>query len=187
MSISPTSITTSALPANIGLVKYYVPKAIKNFKANTPAISMFKQQPLPLHSGTLIQFYTYNVLSANTNQQAEGTVGSPIGESTTPISCQIGQFADYVNASDLSIETAIDQPGLLENLGVELNYRGALTLNQLSLNTLDSAASVDSAVNITLAAGQFLTASNIRSAIAQLEANNVQPLLEGGAWGGLIS
>lgn len=55
MSYSPTSINTAALPANIGLVKYYVPKAVKNFKANTPALSVFNQQPLPLHSGVLIQ------------------------------------------------------------------------------------------------------------------------------------
>lgn len=186
MAVSPTSINSANIPANDGAVKFYARGAIKNFKAETPAIWTFKEDFLPVNSGTQMQFYTYNVLGANTTQVGEGVVGSPIGESTTPISCQLGQYADYVNASDFSLQTAIDSPDLMTNLGVELNYRGALTLNQLALNTLDSTASIDSTVNGTLGAGNFLTASNLRSAIAGLEAINVRPFA-GNKWRGLIS
>jgi hypothetical protein len=37
-------------------------------------MSQTKQKPLPLRSGNQIQFYTYALLAANTNQAAEGTV-----------------------------------------------------------------------------------------------------------------
>jgi hypothetical protein len=46
---------------------------------------MTKQRPLPLRQGNQIQFYTYALLAANLNQAAEGTVGSPISESSNKI------------------------------------------------------------------------------------------------------
>ena len=57
---------------------------------------MTKQKPLPLRSGNQIQFYTYALLGGNTQQAAEGTVGSPITESSTKIVATIGQW----NAAD---------------------------------------------------------------------------------------
>jgi hypothetical protein len=56
---------------------------------------MTKQRPLPLRQGNQIQFYTYALLAANLNQAAEGTVGSPISESSTKIVATIGQYADF--------------------------------------------------------------------------------------------
>ena len=104
-------------------------------------------------------------MAANTNQAAEGTVGSPISESSTKIVATIGQYADFINASDLSMDVAIDDPSLLQNLATELNYRLALTLNTLVQLTADAANGVDSTVNIPLAAGQYLTVNNVRTAV----------------------
>ena len=55
---------------------------------------MTKQRPLPLRQGNQIQFFTYALLAANLNQAAEGTVGSPISESSNKIVATIGQYAD---------------------------------------------------------------------------------------------
>ena len=176
MSYTPASIdTTGALP-NLQAIKYER-EAIPNLKAQTPALSMTKQKPLGLRQGNQIQFYTYALLPANTNQAAEGTVGSPITESSTKIIATIGQYADFINSSDLALDVAIDDPGLLQNLANELNYRLALTLNTLSLLTSDSATAVDNSVNIQLANGSYLTANNIRSAAQSLAAANVRPLV----------
>jgi N4-gp56 family major capsid protein len=147
---------------------------------------MTKQKPLPLRYGNQIQFYTYALLGANTNQAAEGTVGSPISESSTKIVATIGQYADYINSSDLAMDVAIDDPSLLQNLATELNYRLALTLNTLVQLTADSAVGVDSSVNIQLAVGTFLTANNIRTAAQQLAGVNARPLLRDGNYGGII-
>jgi len=71
-------------------------------------MSMSKQKPLPLRSGNQIQFFTYALLAGNTNQTAEGTVGSPISESSTKIIATIGQsstigFADLTKNSTISV------------------------------------------------------------------------------------
>jgi len=75
---------------------------------------------------------------------------------------------------------------LLQNLATELNYRLALTLNSLVQLTADAAVGVDSSVNIQLANGSYLTASNIRTAIQQLAGVNARPLTKDGYWGGVI-
>ena len=187
MSYTPASITvTSGQLPNL-LATYYERKAIPNLKANTPFLGMAKQWPLPMKSGNNIQFYSYSLLPANTNQSAEGTVGSPISESSTKINATVGQYSDYINASDLALDVAIDEPGLLNNLSVELNYRLALTLNTLVQYTADSAVGVDGTVNIQLANGSYLTVNNIRSAAQQLVNINARPLYGDGYFGGIMS
>jgi hypothetical protein len=185
MAFTPASIQTSGALPNLVAI-YYERQSIPNLKAQTPFMSMTKQKPLPLRSGNQIQFYTYALLPGNTNQAAEGTVGSPIGESSTKIVATIGQYADFINSSDLAMDVAIDDPSLLQNLATELNYRLALTLNSLVQLTADAAVGVDSTVNIQLANGSYLTAANIRTAIQQLAGVNARPLTKDGYWGGVI-
>jgi len=185
MAFSPASIQTSGNLPNLVAI-YYERGAIPNLKAQTPFLSMTKQKPLPLRSGNQIQFFTYALLAANTNQAAEGTVGSPISESSTKIVATIGQYADFINSSDLAMDVAIDDPSLLQNLATELNYRLALTLNSLVQLTADASVAVDSSVNIQLANGTYLTANNIRTAVQQLAGVNARPLTKDGYYGGII-
>jgi hypothetical protein len=182
---SPASIVTSGQLPNLVAI-YYERQSIPNLKAQTPFLSMTKQKPLPMRSGNQIQFYTYALMAANIQQAAEGTVGSPISESSTKIIATIGQYADFINTSDLSMDVAIDDPTLLQNLATELNYRLALTLNTLVQLTSDNAQSVDSSVTITLANGSYLTANNIRTAVQQLAGVNARPLQKDGYMGGII-
>jgi hypothetical protein len=58
---------------------------------------------------TTIIVYTYALLAANLNQAAEGTVGSPISESSNKIVATIGQYADFINSSDLALDVAINK------------------------------------------------------------------------------
>jgi len=44
-----------------------------------------------MHSGNTIQFFSYNLLGANTQQSTEGFVGSPVPESAVKIQAVIGQ------------------------------------------------------------------------------------------------
>jgi len=149
-------------------------------------MDMTKQKPLPLHSGNQIQFYTYALLGANTNQAAEGTVGSPISESTTKVTATIGQYCDFINSSDLAMDVAIDDPSLIQNLADELNYRLALTLNTLIQLQSDAAVAVDSSVNVQLADGTYATANIIRSITQSLASVNARPLTADKNWGGVI-
>ena len=90
MAYTPASVVTSGAFPNLVAI-HYEREAIPNLKAQTPFMSMTKQKPLPLKSGNQIQFFTYSLLGGNTNQAAEGTVGSPISESTNKIVATIGQ------------------------------------------------------------------------------------------------
>ena len=184
MSYSPASIVTSGALPNLVAI-HYERQAIPNLKAQTPFLSMTKQRPLPLRQGNQIQFFTYSLLAANINQAAEGTVGSPISESSTKIVATIGQYADFINSSDLALDVAIDDPGLLQNLANELNYRLALTLNTLVQLTSDSAVAVDNLVNTQLANGSYLTANNLRSVVQSLVSVNARPLVDN-QYGGII-
>jgi hypothetical protein len=83
------------------------------------------------------------------------------------------------------LDVAIDDPGLLQNLANELNYRLALTLNSLVQITADSAVAVDTLVNSQLANGSYLTANNIRSAAQSLVSVNARPLVDN-KFGGII-
>ena len=149
-------------------------KAIPNLKSSTPALGCTKQWPLPMHSGNTIQFFSYNLLGANTAQSTEGFVGSPVPESAVKIQAVVGQYADYTNSSDLLMDTALDDKGLLSNLAEEMNYRLALTLNALTLTIADSTVGIDGSVLQTLQAGTYLTAANLRTIAQQLSAVNVR-------------
>lgn len=184
MPFSPASVLTSGSFPNLVAI-YYERQAIPNLKAETPFMGEATQYPLPLHSGNQIQFYTYALLSGNTSQAPEGTVGSPISESTTQITATIGQYVDFINSSDLSMDVAIDNPSLLQNLSNELNYRLALTLNSLVQITADTANSVDASVVSTLVNGSYLAASNVRSSVQSLVAVNAKPKANG-RFGGII-
>jgi hypothetical protein len=186
MSYNPASITVANGNLPNLLATYYERQAIPNLKARTPFMSMAKQKPLPLNSGHNIQFYTYALLGANTTQSAEGTVGSPISESSTSINATIGQYADFINSSDLSLAVAIDEGGLLNNLATELNYRLALTMNTLVQMTSDAAVAVDNRVNIIIPHGSFLTANTVRSAVQNLVGVDARPMLPNGSMGGII-
>jgi hypothetical protein len=85
----------------------------------------------------------------------------------------------------LALDVAIDDPGLLQNLANELNYRLALTLNTLVQLTSDSAAAVDALVNTTLANGSYLTANNLRTVAQSLISVNAKPLANN-KFGGII-
>jgi hypothetical protein len=124
-------------------------------------------------------------LSGSDAETQKQKCGSPISESSTKIVATIGQYADFINSSDLALDVAIDDPGLLQNLANELNYRLALTLNSLVQLTSDSAVAVDSLVNTTLANGSYLTANNLRSVAQSLVAVNARPLMND-TFGGII-
>jgi hypothetical protein len=185
MAYTPAGILTSGSLPNL-VATYYERKSIPNLKALTPFMSMTKQKPLPMNSGHAMQFYTYNLLGSNTTQVSEGVVGTPVTESSTQITTTIGQYADFINTSDLSLDVAIDENGLLQNLADELNYRLALTLNKLVQITADTAVAADALVNTAVPHGSFLTANVVRSVSQSLSSVDARGFNSDGSFGGII-
>jgi len=186
MAYSPAVNTVASGNFPNALAIYYERKAIPNLKASTPFLGCTKQWPLPMHSGNTIQFFSYNLLGANTQQSTEGFVGSPVPESAVKIQAVIGQYADYTNSSDLLMDTALDDKGILSSLAEEMNYRLALTLNLLVSTAADSTTGIDSSVLQTLAAGTYLTASNLRTIAQQLSSINAR-FFEADTYAGIIN
>jgi hypothetical protein len=173
---SPASMQTSNLPQS--QVIYYDKNFVKNLKANTPFVRCCSRRELPENSGNQLELFMYNTLGANTVQAAEGTVGSGITVTVSNNLSTIGQYADYVNISDLAMATAIDPA--LENIQKELAYRLGLTLSTLVRNTADGAAAVDSSVDdLSLAAAVPYTKSVTTSAVSSMGGRNIMPFANG--------
>jgi hypothetical protein len=169
---SPTSINTSNLPQS--QVIHYDKNFVKNLKANTCFVRLCARRELPEMSGNQHQLFMYQPLTGNTNQTAEGTVGSGIVVQVVNNTARIGQYADYVNMSDLSMQTAIDPA--LENIQRELAYRLGLSLSQIVRGTADGASAIDASVSgNSLAFNVPFTKSTITSAVQSLVGRNVQP------------
>lgn len=178
---SPSSMNTGNLPQS--LVNHYDNKFVKNLKANTPYIRVSTRRELPENSGVNNVLFMYQPFGANIQQAAEGTVGSGIVITVLSNQSTIGNYADYINYSRLSLQTAIDPA--LENGAQEMAYRLALSLSTLTKNTIDGAANIDSSVAIQNAYNIPLEKNNITTAVASLRGRNVAGL-ENGKFAGIM-
>lgn len=173
---SPTSMGMSNLPQ--ARVNHYDKNFVKNLKANTVFVRLTERRELPEQSGNTHVLYLYQALGANINQQADGTVSSGITLTVLNTSATIGQYADYVNVSDIALQTAIDPA--LENIQRELAYRLGLTLSTLVRNTFDGGNNIDSSVNANSKAAAVPFGKNdITTNVQSLAGKNVMPFDRG--------
>jgi hypothetical protein len=177
---SPASNLTSTLSQ--AQVIYYDKNFISNLKANTPHLRVTNRRELPENSGNQLELFMYQTLGPNIAQGAEGTVGTGLTVTVLNNKSTIGQYMDFLNYSDLSLQTAIDPA--LENGQKELSYRLALTLATLVKNTMDGANAVDASVKMGNTGTNTFTKTNIVTAVSSLLGRNVMAF-ENGRMGGL--
>lgn len=179
MAFSPSGNQLSNLPQST--VKYYDKRFRENLKANTPFVRCAERLDLPMKSGNQYEMFMYVPLAANTNQTAEGTVGSSLSVSVLTTTATIGEYADYANFSSLSLATAIDST--VENVAKEMSYRLGESLSALVRATADGASSIDASVLVQLAASSTssftaLSLSQIRNSVQSLAGRAVRPFDE---------
>jgi N4-gp56 family major capsid protein len=172
---SPASMSTSNLPQSQAI--FFDKNFVHNLKANTTFLRVAERRELPANSGNSLVLYMYEPLGAVMTQAAEGTVGSGRTIAVLSNRTYIGQYADYINFSDLSLETAIDPT--LENVSREEAYSLGQTLSYIVRNTLDAANAVDSSVLNQLATNLVFGKSNITTMVASLQGRNVKPFTAG--------
>lgn len=178
---SPASNTTANLSQ--AQVIYYDRNFVANLKANTPHLRTTNRRELPENSGNQLELFMYQTLGPNISQGAEGTVGSGISVSVLNNKATIGQYMDYLNYSDLSLQTAIDPA--LENGQKELAYRLGLTIATLLKNTMDGTSVVDSSVAMPNAYNVLFTKSNIITAVSSMLGRNIRAF-QNGRMAGLV-
>lgn len=153
---------------------------IPNLKGETDAfVAAAERRVQGLHMGVNRQFFTYNTLSGDTVQAADGVVGSPevISQQTSPAT--VGEWNNYANFSAFAIAASIDQ--LVGNSAIELGYQAGQSISELYSAVADSASGVDGNVNQSalLASPFTLDLATIRELKQQLVSANVLPCKRG--------
>lgn len=161
----------------------------KNLKHQTPAVACSVRLPFPIQAGSTYVLFMYPTLPGNTNQAAEGTVGT--GLTITPLqsSAIIGEYADYATVSSRALWTAIDN--VPQNIAVEMAYRLGQTLHQICRVLVDTASTFDASANVKLPATStsvFTTLSlpEIRNEVQSMAGRAVHPLNGDTAFPGII-
>lgn len=180
MAYNPASVQTGTANLNHLVSKAYDRAAVENLKANLPFYAATDRKSLPERNGKTIQFFTYDLLSANTTAGTEGTVGTGINPTTSVRSVTINQYFDFMSFSDILVETALDP--IVENSSAEMGYRAALTVNTLTSTEFDVVGAL-TGCSIDLVDNEFMSASIVRQAVMSLRGQNVRPKSDGMFYG----
>ena len=165
--ISPASANSGNLPQS--LVKHYDKEFIENLKTETPFVRMCTPKDLPMKSGNQYVLFLNVPYGANLNQASEGVVGTGIAPQVLTTTATIGEYADYINFSSYALFTAIDDTIVAQ--ARELAYRLAISLSELSRNTFDGLHTIDSSVQVLVAATS--TSSYTVNSIGQIRASKM--------------
>ena len=184
MAYNPASMTTGTAGVNHLATAFYDKAGIDNFKLNLAFYAATDPRMIPLQSGPVIKLFTYNLLAANTVAATEGDAGTGIALGTTQQSLTLNQYADWASFSDFLVDTAIDD--MVGNSAAELGYRAGLTVDTLTSAAFDAAIAADSASNIIIANGTYMSKSVAQQAVYSLVNKGVKPK-DNGMFMGLIS
>lgn len=169
---NPALTNTSGLPQ--ATITFYDKKFVANLKLNTYFLRCAERRPLPMNSGNKLELFMYQPFGANITQVSEGTVGSGISPTVLTNTTTIGQYADYISLSDLSVQTALDDA--LANLRDEISYRAALSLNTVHRNVIDTMYLIDSSTNaLNKAYNSPIVKTDFVNAVQSLQGRAVLP------------
>lgn len=165
-----TTSTNLAHLASVFYRKKGLTRLLKKFHFNKAT----EKDMLPKQNGRTVQFYRYNNLGENTTPKSpEGSVGSPTFVSSRTVSATVAQYTNFINISDLLVDTAIDP--IVQNTAELLGYQAGLSVDSLVRMVIDAEqASTDMALT-----GSYLKASDFRAARARLTGVDVEPMDDG--------
>lgn len=134
------------------------------------------KKKLPKNSGNVIVFTRYTNFAANTTPLTEGVTPDGLTLASTQITATPVLYGDYVTLSDLLIQEAID-PVIEGSLDV-LSYRGALSIDTVTRNTLHSNVTNQFAngVGNEGSVAAVMTASEIRKGVYKLRSVGARPI-----------
>jgi N4-gp56 family major capsid protein len=169
MAVSPAGVLTSTAAITHEATVFFDRVALENVKKELRFHELTEPKRLPTRSGLVSQMFRYTPFAANTTAGTQGTIGTSITPSTETVSATIAQYFDFVNFSDLYLETIIDDS--LVNVAAELGYRAGLTVDTLIRTEFDAG----SATTSTALVGANLTAADYRKMVFLLKGNEVRP------------
>lgn len=178
--MATTNTTTTASLTSLMQI-YYDRLMLDRLKKVLRFHGLATPKQLPANSGKVVVWNRRTLLAANTSTLTEGVVPSPIGLSSTLISASLVQYGDFTQTSDLISLTSIDDE--ISAAVDDLSYRAALSLDTIDRNLLDGGTNIQYANLKTalsaVAAGDVLTAIEVKKAVRNLKANDVHPYDDG--------
>jgi len=156
---------------------YFDRVAVSTLQANLALYDGIEKKIMPDRNGVVIQLFDHSKMAANTTAVTEGTpfAGQAVTQNTRQIT--LSQFADYISISDKVDKTQlIDQGAANAEL---LGYRGALSVDTIIANAIETARAADAATQIDVAHLSYLTTSKVRQARFSLSGLDIQPKANG--------
>lgn len=164
----------SVLSAGLGAYPtvYYDRKAIEAIQKTLFLYGVCMEKPMPNRSGVAMQIFDHSAMAANLVPATEGTPGSGQTLTQNTRTINLSQYVDYVSFSDKVVLTMINDE---VTAGAELlSYRGALTVDNLVNNEIDSTANTYSAANKDVANATYMSASLSRTAAQALQGADIK-------------
>jgi len=175
------ALPTAASVVSSGLAGYptvyYDRTAADTLQSNLFFYPGCELKVMPDMSGVAMQIFNYLKMSANTTAVTEGTPasGQTLTQQTKTIN--LSNFADYVSFSNKVVLTAISDT-VAEGSAL-LGYRGALSVDNITMAAFDTAANGDAVANIDVNDGSYMTAALARKCAWQLRSKDVKPKKNG--------
>lgn len=175
------ALPTAASVVSSGLAGYptvyYDRTALDTLQSNLFFYPACELKTMPDMSGVAMQIFNYLKMSANTTAVTEGTpqAGQTLTQQTKTIN--LSNYADYVSFSNKVVLTAISDT-VAEGAAL-LGYRGALSVDNITMVAFDTAANGDAVANIDVNDGSYMTAALARKCGWQLRSKDVKPKKNG--------
>lgn len=180
-----------ALPAAASVVSsglgayptiFYDRAAIAALEASLRLYEGCEQKTMPDKSGVAMQIFDYSAMTSNLTPATEGTPGAGQTLTQNVRTINLSQFVDYCSFSDKVVLTAISDT--VKEGSERLAYRGALTVDNIINNTVDSTVNGTTAT-IDVNDGSFMTAALSRRVAQSLQSQN-HPTKANGKYFGVI-
>lgn len=179
------ALPTAASVVSSGLAGYptvyYDRTALDVLQSNLFFYPSCELKVMPDMSGVAMQIFNYLKMGANTTAVTEGTPAAGQALTQQPKTINLSNFADYVSFSNKVVLTAISDT-VAEGAAL-LGYRGALSVDNITMVAYDTAANGDTVANIDVADGSYMTAALARKANWQLRSKDVKPKKSGFMFG----
>lgn len=173
MAYSPAGNSTgSSSLAHLASV-FYRKKGLDRLQKKFVFRNACMDDSMPKMSGRTIQWFRYSNLAASTTPTTEGTVGTSQTMTSKIVSSTVSQYTSFITVSDLLEDTAIDP--IVTNASELLGYQGGLTVDTITRTVIDNEYA-----NCSLTAqGTYLKVADLRNARSQLQAVDVEPMMDG--------
>jgi N4-gp56 family major capsid protein len=156
---------------------YYDRTSLDVLQANLFFYPACELKVMPDMSGVAMQIFNYQKMSANTSAVTEGTPASGQALTQNTATINLSNYADYVSFSNKVVLTAISDT-VAEGAAL-LGYRGALSVDNVIMTAVDTAANGDATANIDVNDGTFFSAALARKGVWQLRSKDVKPKKNG--------